>query len=186
MKRPLFKRVLNRVLHLVARIAPGATGLRPLLHRMRGMTIGDNVFIGDEVYLENEYPEAVEIQSGVQISVRAIIIAHTQGCGRVVIEKNAYVGPNTVIVASGNRTLRIGEGAVIGASVVVTKDVPAGVLVANDSAKPVARATVPLTKVEKMEDFIRGLAPLKTGPLPSDKNVNGASKAHSVPAAPAA
>jgi acetyltransferase-like isoleucine patch superfamily enzyme len=177
MKRPLFRRILNRVFHLLARTTPGSTGLRPALHRMRGMTIGEDVFIGDEVYLENEYPEAVEIQSGVQISVRAIIIAHTQGCGRVIIEKNAYIGPNAVIVTSGNKTLRIGEGAVIGASVVVTKDVPAGVFMANDSAKPIARVTVPLTKVDKMEDFIRGLAPLKSVSMS-----NGGGKQNATPA----
>src|SRR5256885_9210762 len=105
----------GRTLHLLARFAPGATSFRPFVHRLRGVAIGKDVFIGDEVYLENEYPEAVEIQSGVQISVRAIIIAHTRGCGRVVIEKDAYIGPNTVIAASGDRVLTIGEWAVIGA-----------------------------------------------------------------------
>jgi serine acetyltransferase len=155
-----FKRTKNRVLHLLARFSPGATSLRPLLHRLRGVTIGENVFIGDDVYLENEHPWAVEIQSGVQVSVRAIILAHTRGSGRVVIEKDAFIGPNTVIVASGNRTLRIGEGAVVGAGVVVTSDVPAHTLVANETARPVATVLVPLTKAKKMEDFIRGLVPI--------------------------
>ena len=57
--------------------------------------------------------------------------------------------------------LRIGEGAVISAGVVVSVDVPAHVLVANQPARPVARVLVPLTKAEKMEDFIRGLSPIK-------------------------
>ena len=140
---------------------PGATSVRPFLHRLRGVKIGENVFIGDDVYLENEYPAAVEIQSGVQISVRAVVLAHTRGSGRVVIEKDAFIGPNAVIAASGNRTLRIGDGAVIGAGVVVTQDVPARVFVANETAKPVARVRVPLTKAETMEDFVRGLSPIK-------------------------
>src|SRR6266404_5968542 len=123
MERSFLRRGFNRVLHFLARTLPGSRGLRPCLHRLRGVKVGENVFIGDEVYLENEYPEAVEIQSGVQISVRAIIIAHTQGCGRVIIEKDAYIGPNTVIAAAGNRALRIGEGAVIGAGTVITRDV---------------------------------------------------------------
>jgi len=161
MKNSLPKRIFNRALHVLARNSPGAKGLRPFLHRLRGVKIGNDVFIGENVYLENEYPEAVEIQDGVQISLRAIIIAHTQGCGKVVIEKDAYIGPNTVIVTSANRVLRIGEGAVIGAGVVITKDVPAHVFMANESAKAVARASVPLTKAERMEDFVRGLAPLK-------------------------
>lgn len=162
MKRSLPRRIFNRVLHTLARSSPGATGLRLSLHRLRGVKIGNDVFIGDDVYLENEYPEAVEIQDGVQISVRAIIIAHTRGPGKVIIEKYAHVGPNTVIATSGGRTLRIGEGAVIGPGVVITNDVAPHMFVANDSAKIVARARVPLTKVERVEDFVRGLVPIRT------------------------
>ena len=161
MSKSPFRRVVNRVLHLLARFLPGATSIRPSLHRLRGVIVGKDVFIGDDVYLENEHPEAVEIQSGVQISVRAIILAHTRGSGRVVIQKNAFIGPNSVIATSGNRTLRIGEGAVIGAGVVVTRDVPAHVLVTSMTAIPVARVSVPLTRVEKMEDFLRGLVPIR-------------------------
>lgn len=110
--------------------------------------------------MENEYPEAVEIRDGVQITVRAIIIAHTRGSGKVVIEKDAFVGANAVIATSGGRTLRIGEGAVIGAGVVITKDVAPHIFIVNDSAKVVAKALVPLTKAEKIEDFIHGLVPI--------------------------
>jgi len=138
---------------------------------MRGVKVGRDVFIGDEVYLENEYPEAVEIQDGVQISVRAIIIAHTRGVGKVVIEKDVFIGPNTVIISSGGRLLRVGEGAVIGAGVILSKDVPAQMFVVNDSSRAVARALVPLTKVEKVEDFVRGLAPIKVGSRSGDIRV---------------
>lgn len=156
-----FRRVSNRTLHLLARFLPGALSVRPFLHRLRGVKIGEDVFIGDDVYLENEHPEAVEIQRGVQISVRAIIIAHTRGVGGVVIEKDVFVGPNTVIASSGNRVLRIGEGAVIGAGVVVTRDVPPHVFVANENGKPVASVRVPLPKAETMEEFVRGLVPMR-------------------------
>ena len=161
MKKAFSRRIINRVLHSLARKLPGATGLRPLLHRLRGVKVGKNVFIGDEVYLENEYPEAVEIQSGVQISVRAIIIAHTLGAGRIVIEKDAYVGPNTVLATSEGRCLRIGEGAVIGAGVAVTADVPPHVFLAQEPAKPIAKALLPLSKAGRIEDFIRGLSPIE-------------------------
>lgn len=154
------RRVSNRLLHLIARFAPGAKSVRPFLHRLRGVRIGRDVFIGDDVYLENEHPEAVEIQDGVQISVRAIIIAHTHGPGGVLIERNAFVGPNTVIAASGNRVLRIGEGAVIGAGVVLSRNVPARVFVANETARPIAKVRVPLTTAETMDEFVRGLVPI--------------------------
>jgi acetyltransferase-like isoleucine patch superfamily enzyme len=128
--------------------------------------MGKDVFIGDDVYLENEHPSAVEIQSGVHISLRAIILAHTRGAGRVVIEKDVFIGPNTVIAATGSRTLRIGEGSVIGAGVVVTRDIARGVFVANETPKPIAKVGVPLTKAETVEDFMRGLSPIGDEPKP--------------------
>jgi hypothetical protein len=100
----------NRLFHLMARQLPGAYGFRLRLHRWRGVKVGTGVFIGDEVYLENEYPERIELQDGVQLSIRAIIIAHTRGPGWIIIEKDAYVGPNAVVATSAGTTLRIGEG----------------------------------------------------------------------------
>jgi serine acetyltransferase len=151
----------NRVIHLVARHVPGSTGVRLRLHRWRGVKVGMNVFIGDEVYLENEYPERIEIQDGAQISIRAIVLAHTRGPGWVVIEKDAYIGPNAVVATSAGKTLRVGTGAVVGAGVVVTKDVPPHTFIAPQAANPVARVTVPLAKAESVEDFIRGLIPIR-------------------------
>lgn len=161
MKKSLLRRMLNRLAHGLARSWLSSSGLRIVLHRLRGVRIGREVFIGEEVYLENEYPEAVELQDGVQISIRAILLAHTRGPGRLVIEKDAYIGPNVVVATSGGRTLRIGEGAVIGAGVVVTSDVAPRMFVTNTAAKVVAEARTPLTRAESVEEFTRGLAPIK-------------------------
>jgi len=161
MNQPLLRRICNRWLHLLARFLPGSTSTRPFLHRLRGVKIGKDVFIGDDVYLENEHPSAVEIQNGVHISVRAMILAHTRGCGSVVIEEDAFIGPGTIIATSGSKTLRIGKGAVIGAGIVVTRDVPARAFVVNEMPKPIATVGVPLTKAETVEDFVRGLSPIR-------------------------
>jgi len=170
MGKSIFRRVYNRVLHSLARTLPGATGLRPFLHRLRGVKIGKDVFIADEVYLENEYPEAVEIHDGVQISLRVIILAHTRGPGKVIIGKDAYLGPNSVVATTSGRVLRIGDGAVIGAGVVVSTDVAPQMFVSNPTAKPVAKALVPLAKADRMEDFLRGLVPIrKRSPVPPEK-----------------
>src|SRR5580658_4290116 len=101
-KGPL-KQLIGRILHLMARFVPGSMSLRPSLHRLRGVKIGKNVFIGDEVYLENEYPEQVEIQDGVQISIRVTILAHTRGPGRIILEKDSYIGPHVVVVTSAGK-----------------------------------------------------------------------------------
>lgn len=159
----LLRRAFNRIIHLVARNAPGAMSVRPFLHRLRGVKIGKNVVIGDDVYLENDHPELVEIQDGVWISIRATIMAHTRGLGKVILERESYVGPHAVVVASGGRTVRVGEGAVIGAGCVVTRDIKARVFFNGEFGKPVAEARVPLSTAPRIEDFVRGLAPLRPG-----------------------
>jgi acetyltransferase-like isoleucine patch superfamily enzyme len=153
---------LNRLFGLLARFAPGSTTLRPMLHRARGVKIGRNVFIGDDVHLENEYPEAIEIQDDVQISVRAVIIAHTRGPGRVIIEKEAFIGPHVVIACSSGRVVRIGGGAVVSAGCIVTKNVLPRMVLTPAAAQVVARATVALTTAKTMEEFHSGLRPLRS------------------------
>jgi serine acetyltransferase len=175
----VLRRLLNRVLHLIARQGPGATTFRPWLHRLRGVSVGNNVFVGDEVYLESEYPESIEIRDGVQVSVRAIFIAHTRGPGKIVIGKNAYIGPNAVIACSGGRVVRIGEGAVIGAGTVITRDVPARAVIINEMPAVVAKASVSLCEAETFEQFLRGLVPVRGA---TNRHPHGnASKANRIP-----
>lgn len=157
MNKSILRRIVNRALHVVARICPGATSLRPLFHRWRGVKIGQEVFIGDGVYLDNEYPECIEIQDRVQISIRSIVIAHTRGPGRVIIEKDAFIGPNCVLVAGAGRALRIGTGAVVGAGSVITKSVPPHLYVAPPAVEILARVNVPLPCAKTMQEFWAGL-----------------------------
>ena len=161
MSKSTLRRSLNRLLHTLARRLPGSTSLRPLLHRLRGVRIGQNVFIGDEVYLESEYPESIQLGDGVQISVRAIIIAHTRGAGAVIVGKNAYIGPNAVIACNGGRTLKIGDGAVIAAGTVITRDVPPGMLVGNKAPEILAKASISLCEAQSFDEFVRGLVPIR-------------------------
>lgn len=165
MSKPFFRRATNRILHLMARFSPGAKSLRPALHRWRGVKIGRDVFLGDDVYLDNEWPERIEIQDNVQISMRAIVIAHTRGPGQVIIEKEAFVGPNCVLVAGAGRVLRIGKGAVVGAGSVITKSVPPALYVAPPPVEVLASVSVPLPKAETMREFWAGLKPLRPSGL---------------------
>lgn len=155
--KPLLRRMSNRILHLLARFSPGSTTFRPLMHRARGVKIGEGVFIGDDVYIDNEYPEAIEIQDRVQISIRAIIIAHTRGPGRLIIGKEAFIGPNSVLFCGADRVLKIGEGAVIGAGSVITRSVPPKLYVAPAAPQALARVRIPLPVAATMEEFWSGL-----------------------------
>jgi acetyltransferase-like isoleucine patch superfamily enzyme len=146
---------------MLARFAPGAESFRPFLHKLRGVRITGRVFIGDDVYLENEHPDCIEVHDGAQICLRSILIAHTRGPGRIVIEKNAFVGANCVLAAAPGATLTVGEGAVITTSSVVSSDVPPHTMVGNEKAKPLAIVTVPLTIDTPYNRFLAGLRPLK-------------------------
>jgi serine acetyltransferase len=160
-KRHLASRAFNRLLHLVARFAPGATSLRPLLHRLRGVKIAEGVFIGDEVYLDNEFPEAIELHEGALIGLRSTIVAHTRGAGRVIIGKNVVIGAGSLITCSGGQTLEIGEGAVVGAGSVVANSIPPFTLCGSPRARALATVTVPFTLETSYQEFLRGLRPLR-------------------------
>jgi acetyltransferase-like isoleucine patch superfamily enzyme len=160
-KKPIIRRVANRTLGVLARILPGATTVRPFLHRLRGVRIDGRVFIGDDVYLENEYPECIEIGDGAQVCLRSTLVAHTRGPGRIVIGKNAFLGANCVVTAPSGKTLVIGEGAVVTASSVIASNVPPFTMVGMEKAKLLAQVTVPFTLDTSYEHFLAGLRPLK-------------------------
>ncbi len=145
----------------MARSLPGATSLRPFLHRLRGVKIYGKVFIGDDVYLENEYPECVEIHDGAVIALRSTIVAHTRGTGKIIIEKNAVIGTGSTIICASGQSLIIGEASVISAGSVVQSNIPPYTLCAGPRIKAVATITVPLTLQTNYQDFSRGLKPLR-------------------------
>lgn len=157
------RRCTNRILGRLAQAVPGKNTLRPFLHRLRGIQIGKDVFIGDQVYLENEYPECIEIHDKAQICLRSVIIAHFRGSGRVIIGKNVWIGPNCVIATSPGRTLTIGDDSVIGALTVVTSDIAPNSFVVGAKPKIVAKVTTPMTEQTGYHEFLRGLIPLQDG-----------------------
>jgi acetyltransferase-like isoleucine patch superfamily enzyme len=160
-KKSAPRRVFNRILGLLARFLPGATTLRPFLHRLRGVKINGRVFIGDDVYIENEYPECIEIRDGAQICLRSTLIAHTRGSGRIVIGKDAFLGASCVVTAAAGRTITIGDGAVVTACAVISSNVSPGTMVGNEKAKLLAVVTVPLAMETSYEKFLAGLRPTK-------------------------
>jgi len=162
MSKTLFRRLFNRILALLARFLPGHKGLRPFLHRLRGVKIYGDVRIGEDVILENEFPEFIELHDGCRIALRSTLMAHFRGTGRIIVGKNVLIGPGCFISASApNKTLTIGDGSVLAAgSVVINKDVPPLTMVGGVPAKPIAKLANPLTLNTSYEDFKKGLVPL--------------------------
>ena len=153
-----WKGALNRLLQIAARSGPGSTGLRVFCHRLRGVTIGEGVWIGYDSIIETSRPELVTIGKNVEIGIRTTIIAHFQedAPSGVTVEDDAFIGPGAVILPN----VKIGQGAVVTAGSVVTRSVPPQTVVQGNPAKPIAKCNTPLTQGTPLDEFQRNLRPL--------------------------
>ena len=89
-----------------------------------GVTIEDEVFVGHGVmFINDRYPRATTEGGGLKTEDDWEVVP-------TLIEKRAAIGSNATILCG----VTIGEGAVIGAGSVVTKDVPAHTIVAGNPA----------------------------------------------------
>ena len=167
MQKELSRRVRNRVLAHLARAVPGATSLRPALHRLRGVVIGENVFIGDEVYLENEFPELISIGNHSALGPRVMVIAHVgrtdqkEGvCGQVKIGNNVFIGAGAYILTTPGCGLTIGDGAVIGACSIINRNVREKALILPAQSQEVGTAELAFTSARSYQAFLSYVVPL--------------------------
>ena len=173
--RSKLKNLLNRIIHKIAMFGPGGGSLRPFLHRMRGTNIGKNVWIAQFVYIDELHPENVTIKDNCTIGYQTTIFCHfywgarkKSDDGKVVIEKNVFIGPHCVILPN----VRIGEGSVIKAGTVVSRNVPSYTFWGVPPAEALGHVTVPLTKDHSYEKFMKGLRPIRRknfGRRPADQ-----------------
>jgi acetyltransferase-like isoleucine patch superfamily enzyme len=90
-----------------------------------GVTIEDEVFIGHNVTFTNDkYPRSTAPGGGLQTEADWKVVP-------TLIRKGASVGSSVTILCG----VTVGEGAIVGAGSVVTKDVPPGAIVAGNPAR---------------------------------------------------
>jgi serine acetyltransferase len=152
----LVRGMYDRVLQILARILPGAGSTRVYLHRARGVKIGKGVWIGYDVLLDTARPDLIEIEDGVSISMRAMVIAHFKQQKGVRIGREAFIGPGAIILPG----VVVGRGAVVKAGSVVSRSVPAMTVVEGNPAVAVARCGVAFRQDVSLKLFSRHLQPL--------------------------
>lgn len=92
-----------------------------------GVTIEDEAFIGHGVmFINDKYPRAATSTGQLQTEADWDVTP-------TLIKRGASVGSNATILCG----VTIGEGAMVGAGSVVTRDVPAGAVVAGVPAHPI-------------------------------------------------
>lgn len=128
-------------------------GKRGVLHNARffnlyrtglpGLSVGSEVFIGDECLLD--LADRIEIGDQVTLAERVLILTHTNvgyedhplqrhfkaSTAPVVLERGCFVGAQAVILPG----IRIGACSMVAAGAVVTRDVPANSVVAGTPAR---------------------------------------------------
>ena len=133
------------ILTSLARCAP--YGLVPVLHKLRGVKMGKQVFIDRTAIIDEAYPEKVIIEDDVRITAGAVIMAHMKASyflrdnfipfevKQTKICKYSLIGLNAVIMPG----VTVGEGAVVASGSVVIFDVPPYTIVRGNPAKEVKR-----------------------------------------------
>ena len=94
-----------------------------------GVTIEDEVFVGHGVmFINDRYPRAATEDGALQTEADWSVV-------RTLVKKGASIGSNATILCG----VTVGEGAIVGAGSVVTKDVPSRTIVAGNPAKVIRK-----------------------------------------------
>lgn len=128
--------------------------IRPWVLKKIGVNVGKNVFIGAQVYFDSGHSDLITLEDHVHVTARCLLLCHQRDLsnyfvgddaskqkyktGIIHIKKGAMIGMNTTIMPG----VTVGEGAIVGAYSLVTKDIPAWTIATGRPAKVVK--TIPV------------------------------------------
>lgn len=121
--------------------------IRPKLWRVMGAKVGENAFIGYEVWMDFNNASLIDIGEGAHVTNRCLLLCHQRDLstyfidsdstklpykkGKIKIGRNVMIGMGSIVMPN----VEIGEGAIIAAGSVVTKDIPSWTLASGVPAK---------------------------------------------------
>lgn len=122
---------------------------RPKILRKLGAKVGKDVFIGDYVRVDLNHADLITIEDGVHIAGDVRLLCHKKNLshykpgeiygmqpykyGEIHLCKNCAIGTGALVMPG----VTVGEGAIVGANAMVTKDIPAWSLALGSPAKVV-------------------------------------------------
>ncbi len=141
----------------------------------RGLKIGKNVYIFQDVEIDPGYPYLIEIGDNCRIGKNVLILAHDAttfkdlGITRLApvrILEGSFIGQRSIILPG----VTIGPRAMVAAGSVVNRSVPEGRAVAGNPARPYTTYTEILERVgsEAQEANIFDFGDIETGGLTAD------------------
>jgi acetyltransferase-like isoleucine patch superfamily enzyme len=144
--------VVKRVLLLLVRFLP-LYQLRAAMLRWCGCSVGEDVYVGQDLLIIDEPSDRgmVHIGERVAVSPRVTLVVSSRPNfsriapyvpvehGPIFIEKDAWIGTGVVILPN----VTIGEGSVVAANSVVTRDVKPYTIVGGSPARMIREVYVP-------------------------------------------
>lgn len=121
--------------------------LRPFILRRMGCKVGKGCFMGDYIRIDTSHPDMITIEDCVSIASGSRLLCHQRDFSDfcvgddymklgyivkpIVLKKGCLVGMESFVMPG----VTIGEGAIVGAGSLVTKDIPAWTIAAGRPAK---------------------------------------------------
>jgi acetyltransferase-like isoleucine patch superfamily enzyme len=125
--------------------------VRPKIWRKVGCEVGKGVFIGMDCSIDLSNSSLIKIEDGVHIAARSIILCHQRDISNyyvgyeysklpyirkhVCLKKGCLIGTQSIVMPG----VTVGEGAIVGAYSLVTKDVPPWTIAVGVPAKVVKK-----------------------------------------------
>jgi maltose O-acetyltransferase len=128
------KGVLKKVLKLLTKQMP-MYQLRSAMLRWSGYAVGKHVYVGEDLLIIDEPSDRGMVTIGDRVAISPRVVKH----GSIVIENDAWLGTGVVVLPN----ITIGEGAVVGANSLVTKDVRPYTVVGGSPARLIREVSVP-------------------------------------------
>lgn len=120
--------------------------LRPKLMRKMGCHVGKGCFIGDHVRIDQGHADMITLEDGVSVASGTRLLCHQRDFTHyyvgsdymklgyivkpIVLKKGCLVGMESFVMPG----VTVGEGAIVGAGSLVTKDIPAWTIAAGRPA----------------------------------------------------
>lgn len=121
--------------------------IRPAILRAIGCKVGKNVFVGDKVWIDAGHADMITIDDHAHIASGCRLLCHQRNLSHYCIGddyaklgykvkpihlgKGSLIGMETFVMPG----VTIGEGSIVGAGSLVTKDIPAWVIATGRPAK---------------------------------------------------
>lgn len=124
------KRYFRMFFLKLAKVMPMTKSKRSLLYKAGGVSLEKGVIRIGNVAFDTIHPEDIFIGKGTTITDGCILLSHFYDVtnlkehayfrGQIHIGRNCYIGSNTIFT----KPITVGDGAVIGAGSIVSKDIP--------------------------------------------------------------